>query len=581
MQQTTTQQQIRPQWNCVQIFLVLFVSMLQWRYTQGQSGIRGRTLVDIGGGADDGDASIVNGVPVNPNEFPSFAIPNSGTTCGSSLVHADILLTAGHCANAFLPGNKVYLNPLLRDGTDAMEERTIVSVLKHPLHNTVTSYNYDFLLVKLDSPSAATTAAYNSDPSLPTDSSQVTAIGFGKQAVGGSLSSTLQKVTVKVVDSETCHSYYNTKLVDDTMICAGGIYDGKDTCQGDSGGPLFDENGVIVGLTSWGYGCATSPGVYARISAGADFIREGICQLSQVPPENCSESHLISEEPQGTTSATLEQSRWYVQSVTDDRCAGVLIAPDLVLTAASCGATVWETGGARVGENTRTSNDRTIAVQETRVHPNFKNDGEYYLHDLMLVRLASPSVNVAKWNDYLQVTKDGDGTTPNQFELLSVDDVVQKIGFGNAYALGAATLRQVSLAVLDRNECTTLFNAVEENIDKATFVRDDMICLGPPATDVCLQEIGGPLFHENTLVGISSYNFGCGNVQGRPAFYTDVGYSGDWIRNNVEEMSQFLDWLRDPNGGQDKGVSVEPQPVNNFIVQLFLDLLSWLFSLFQ
>ena len=565
--------QIRRNWTCLKTVLVLFVGMIQWRYTNGQGGTRGRMLVDIGGGDDDLHATIVNGVPANPNEFPSFAIPNSGTTCGSSLIHADILLTAGHCANAFLPGNKVYLNPLRRDGADATEERTIVSVMKHPLHNTVTSYNYDFLLVKLDSPSLGATAAYNVDPSFPTDSSQVTAIGFGKQAVGGTLSSTLQKVTVKVVDSETCHSYYNTKLVDNTMICAGGIYDGKDTCQGDSGGPLYDENGIIVGLTSWGYGCATSPGVYARVSAGADFIREGICKLSQVPPEACIEP---SEEPQGTTAVALEQSRWYVQSVTDDRCAGALIAPDVVLTAASCGANAWETGGALVGKQTRTSNNRSIAVTETRVHPDFQNDGQHYPHDLMLVRLASPSSNVAKWNDYL--LKKGDDATPNGFKLLSVDDVVQKVGFGNNYALGGTTLRQASLAVLDRNVCTTFFN------DGAAAVRDDMICIGPPETDVCIQEIGGPLFHENTLVGIASYNFGCGDAQGRPAVYTDVGYYGDWIRSNVEEMTQFLDWLRDPNGSQDKEVSVEPQPEPqpvNFVVEFFLQLLNWLFSIFQ
>lgn len=51
------------------------------------------------------------------------------------------------------------------------------------------------------------------------------------------------------------------------MICAGSTV--ADACQGDSGGPLIDiSNNILVGIVSWGEGCATDgfPGVYARIS---------------------------------------------------------------------------------------------------------------------------------------------------------------------------------------------------------------------------------------------------------------------------------------------------------------------------
>ena len=55
-----------------------------------------------------------------------------------------------------------------------------------------------------------------------------------------------------------------------SMLCAGNP--GRDTCSGDSGGPLvgtFAGHTALVGITSFGYGCAEDahPGVYTRVSA--------------------------------------------------------------------------------------------------------------------------------------------------------------------------------------------------------------------------------------------------------------------------------------------------------------------------
>lgn len=59
------------------------------------------------------------------------------------------------------------------------------------------------------------------------------------------------------------------------MMCSGSPYGGRDACQGDSGGPLVVD-GVLIGIVSWGRGCAQLgfPGVYAYVAAVRPWITE-------------------------------------------------------------------------------------------------------------------------------------------------------------------------------------------------------------------------------------------------------------------------------------------------------------------
>jgi len=500
----------------------------------------------IGGDGGNG-AAIVGGDAAAANEFPSFAIPSGTFLCGSSLIHPDILLTAAHCKRAFLVGTSVYINPSRLSSANEGEERKVEEILRHPFYNTATNFNYDFLLVKLSAPSNHTVLSYNTDSNIPADTASVTAIGFGLLSVQGEVSDSLQKVTVEVVDSDTCRTSYRSKLKDDTMLCAGG--NGKDACKGDSGGPLLDANGVIVGLTSWGYGCASAPGVYARVSAAANFIKDGICQLSSNPPVSCNKADVNIDvpgvAPEGTEPASQDRSNSYVQSADSDKCAGVLVAPDLVLAAASC-ADAFDpssSSGVYVGLQHRqdASSMTPIACEEQRIHPDFVNDTPYNPSDLMLVKLATPSLQpVASFSDYMDENK--------PYLPLEGDAKVQKCGFGNDYDLGATSLRQLELDILDRTDCIDQFADSYAScafggcdiIDVVHIVRNDMVCLGPAADDVCIQEVGGPLWIDQTVVGLSSYYFGCGTAQGRPSVFTDVGMYGDWIREGICEMSDVM-----------------------------------------
>merc|ERR1712154_469837 len=79
---------------------------------------------------------------------------------------------------------------------------------------------------------------------------------------------------------------YGSSQITDQMLCASVPSGGKDSCQGDSGGPLVTsgmgdgvtagQNYELIGVVSWGYGCAeaTAPGVYARVTAQKPWIMD-------------------------------------------------------------------------------------------------------------------------------------------------------------------------------------------------------------------------------------------------------------------------------------------------------------------
>ena len=72
----------------------------------------------------------------------------------------------------------------------------------------------------------------------------------------------------------SCRADYGTSAITDRMFCAG--QGGKDSCQGDSGGPIVNSAKTLIGLVSWGNGCADPnyPGVYTRVSTVLSFVSQ-------------------------------------------------------------------------------------------------------------------------------------------------------------------------------------------------------------------------------------------------------------------------------------------------------------------
>jgi trypsin len=230
---------------------------------------------------------IVGGVLAGQQEFPFFVL---GDGCGASLVWEDVVLTAAHCKGAF--SNRVLVSAWEWDteAGGAQYRDVQSSMVVHPSYGSNDAW--DMMMFKIQKPDLAhiLPIPLNRNGGSPVNDQALTVIGFGTLRENGQLSDKLRKVDVEYIPHQECSNMYPGQVNELANLCAGVNGGGKDSCQGDSGGPIFDKTGTLVGVVSWGDGCAVAgkPGVYARISGSIDWIDSTICELSANKPDWCS-----------------------------------------------------------------------------------------------------------------------------------------------------------------------------------------------------------------------------------------------------------------------------------------------------
>ena len=234
---------------------------------------------------------IVGGTPAADGEYPSYVHAIDGSLCGGTLIHQDIVLTAAHCAPAFSVGKTVYIGAIHISGSGD-ERKKVTKQYPHPSFNKNGHLENDIMLLQLDSSSSSPVVKLSKNPAIPQVNSKVDVIGFGRTSESGSISTTLLKVQLPVQTFSTCSTNLEGTQYAETQLCVGKMEGGKDSCNGDSGGPLFVAgSNVQVAIVSYGAGCARPglPSINTKVSAFIDFIEEGICELSNDPPEGCFE----------------------------------------------------------------------------------------------------------------------------------------------------------------------------------------------------------------------------------------------------------------------------------------------------
>ncbi|XP_066999473.1 trypsin-7 isoform X2 [Anabrus simplex] len=224
------------------------------------------------------DGRIVGGELADIKDIPyQVSLQFNGQHgCGASIISNEWAITAAHCVKGVAVDNmQVRAGSSFHASGGSLHQ--VSEMHYHSNYGKPYRMDYDIAVIKVS-------PAFTFSDTVKAVSLQDNSVSAGTEAVvsgwgytqenEGVNSPQLRKVSVPVIDRTYCDSEYYPDDISPRMICAGYEAGGKDACQNDSGGPLV-ANGNLVGVVSWGLGCAEAdrPGVYTDVSVLRDWIK--------------------------------------------------------------------------------------------------------------------------------------------------------------------------------------------------------------------------------------------------------------------------------------------------------------------
>ena len=234
---------------------------------------------------------VINGVEVDYKKYPYFGVLwiDGFPGCGASLIRRrtqNIVITAAHCVYQKRAA-RLQVGFYQPTRTTKKYIYNVRKVIIHPNYNDNTFENDIALLFITATPPAVVVPLRIPSKSvgltftIPGTKTKV--IGYGSTDPDYyDPSNKLLLGDVPIISkNSSANNQYNPSEITNGMILASKFFPDSsqnvDSCSGDSGGPLlYVYNGVtyLVGLVSWGNGCAISgyPGVYTDINYYREWI---------------------------------------------------------------------------------------------------------------------------------------------------------------------------------------------------------------------------------------------------------------------------------------------------------------------
>ncbi|MFM0351109.1 S1 family peptidase [Paraburkholderia sp. RL17-347-BIC-D] len=204
--------------------------------------------------------------------------------CSGVLIHAQIVLTAGHC---FLSDERANVVALATSNQNQLEHAELLNIRRlavHPRYQQTRQIS-DMTVVILRTPAVTPPIPIATTPEL-SDARQMTLVGFGNEDINSTKGfgvkrevevdiRSIRRAATDDLDTDEHLLGYESDL----EFVAGGK--GFDTCNGDSGGPVYvviDGGRKLAGITSRAtetavHACGDG-GIYTRIDVHLDFIRQ-------------------------------------------------------------------------------------------------------------------------------------------------------------------------------------------------------------------------------------------------------------------------------------------------------------------
>lgn len=217
----------------------------------------------------------------------------SAQFCAGALISPTLVVTAAHCVVP-TPGTRLQASDLVVAGGSPMlpqmnSDANVVgvsSVVLDPAYDPETQ-RHDLALLRISRMPKSTSVIPFIDATTPlSETATAQFAGWGDLLPGGPAAMAAQSGLISMYPDGLCQITV-AGFDADSQLC-GGRHTASgwvDACRGDSGGPLVSlVNGrrTLVGLVSWGRGCATGkPGVYTEI---ARTLSDTLRQLPTTPP---------------------------------------------------------------------------------------------------------------------------------------------------------------------------------------------------------------------------------------------------------------------------------------------------------